>query len=183
MVNHPQFIDRQHKNLIYANIAENLETTSEEVQKKIRGLHSYYCQVKRESKGKSGDAAKKKIKWAFFESFKFIDRNPVCTMVDSANADFCVVQPEQFRRNPAKQRRSEDTSQHVINPLMEHVVRAFEKDTSGAEDRQQTTEDQLFGEMVAMKLADGDDKEDAKLDILTQLSQLQSRQKRQNIEM
>ena len=122
LVNHPQYHDRAHKTIILKIIADDLQVTTADVQKKMKGLHSYYLQLKRDNKRKSGDAAKKKIKWAFYESLQFMDeKNPVATVTDTANfldtatTDFSVAPesasaanlftpPPLERRHPAKNR-------------------------------------------------------------------------------
>ena len=84
-----------------------------------------------------------------------------------------------FQRIPAKRnRRSEENVSLVNAALMECAVIAFEKDSGGSASKT-STENQVFGEMVGLKLAkitDGDYKEDIKLEILTSLANLQKRQ-------
>ena len=188
-VDHPQYLDRGRKSLVLSQIAEQLSTSVVEVQNKMRGLQTYYGQLRRASKGHSGSAMKKKIRWAFYDSMNFLNAgNPepnVCvgnieSMVDETTPDPSTT-PQAFQRIPAKRRRPQENAPSVNTALLERAVNAFEKDSSGSS--KSLTEDQLFAQMVGVKLAkisEGDDKEDIKLDILTSLSNLLKKQKREN---
>ena len=46
----PLYLDRGRKSLVHAEIGEQLNTTGDEVAKKIRNMDSYYCQLRREAR-------------------------------------------------------------------------------------------------------------------------------------
>ena len=72
-IDNPQYLDRGRKSIILSQVAEQLNTTVVEVQNKMHGLRTYYGQLRQSSKGPSGSVAKKKIKWAFYDSMNFLD--------------------------------------------------------------------------------------------------------------
>ena len=149
----------------------------------MKSLHTYYLQLKRQNKGKSGDAAKKKVKWPFFESLQFMDlKNPPSTFTDSAtlekqflsdtNADddtdfssaidssggnLISPPPSLERRNPPKKRKTDD---HSLAPLFERAVNVMEMGAKPPTPKPDAVLlnvdeklDKLFGDTVVLKLS------------------------------
>ena len=86
------------------------------------------------------------------------------------------------RNTKRKRDTSRDTAQEEHNSLMARAVQALENDNSDAPHKTRN-EDQLFGETVSLKLskiADCDEKEDIKLDILRMLNDLTRQLRRAN---
>ena len=63
-----------------------------------------------------------------------------------------------------------------INPLISRAVEAVEKDVSSDVSKEEKNEDQLFREMIGVqlsKIADGEQKNDTKMDNLTPVNQIE----------
>ena len=179
-VNHPEYADKHHRSLLLTQMGDKLNTTSNEVYKKMRGLKTYYQQLCRAQKGKSGDAAKKEPKWPFFESMKFVEfLIAESAGTDSATIDFSTTTPTAFRRQEVKRRKksAEATDQSSLTPLIERVVEAFEKDGNDGSTKEPEVdnEDTHFAKMICAelsKIADGQRKDDAKMKILLAVHEL-----------
>ena len=175
-MNHPLYTDKNHKSLLYTQIADELKTTESEIVKKMKGLRTYYLTIK--PKSKSGDAAVKKPKWHFFEQLKFLEQGvPIVTCTDSSSPDFLASSPADYRRQETKKRRRKSDEQTPITPLVERAVRAIERDVEERDlaprdfpgkAEPKKSEDELFGDIVSMQLSkvpDGNEKDDAKMEI------------------
>ena len=121
------------KSFILSQIPEQLNTTVVEVQNKMHGLRTYYGQLRRSLKGPSGSAAKKKIKWAFYDSMNFLDAdNPepnacvgnIESMIDeTAPGSSTTPQAQAFQRIPAKRNRRSEENASSVNALMSYIPR------------------------------------------------------------
>ena len=164
-----------------------METTVGEILKKMKTLQCYYNHIKRENKvGPSGEEAQKKVKWVFFKSLKFLDANftsqPTIDNIEDTPSSSSGAQYNSSRNTKRKRDTSRDTAQEEHNSLMARAVQALENDNSDAPPKTRN-EDQLFGETVSLKLskiADCDEKEDIKLDILCMLNDLTRQLRRAN---
>ena len=179
-VKHPLYLDRKRKSLIiHAEMAEKLNTAVEEVVKKLRSLHSYYFQLRSESKepnpsGSSTSASKKKR--VYYNSLQFLSTNFVSELTVE-NIDTGPSELKSSNANTTRKRREGGLSAHAA--LMERAVKAFENDATPSS--QTITEDQLFGNMVTLKMSKltNGDEEDLKREILNSINGLQRSQRRE----
>ena len=179
---HSLYLDRGRKSLIFIEIADASGTTADEISKKKISLHSYYCQLRREhlNSGPTGSAAMQKIKWSILESLHFLKEphtpNPTIGNLGSPPSVSSQGMSSYLTPNVSKKRR--DDFRLSNEALMERAVTAFEKDNTAK--REEISEDQAFSNLVAVKLSkikEGDEKENAKMEILQSLVVVQRRQR------
>ena len=112
-------------------------------------MHSYYCQLRGEhlNSGPSGSAAKKKIKWSFFESLHLLKEhltpNPTIGNLGSPPSVSSQEMASHLTPNVSKKRR--DDFRLSNEALMERAVTAFEKDNTAT--REEISEDQAFSRL------------------------------------
>lgn len=190
--NHPLYMDCNKKSLIHQEIACKIGTTLSEVQKKMKSMYSYFCQLRSRARepNPSGSAASvsKPITWPWYEHMQFLleqfESDPTIGNetrgIDGLRED--MARPQSYSRKRNADQRA------VANAMMERAVTALEKDitnnaTPPPPPPEGNSEAELFGRMVASeweKLEDGDDKGDLKIDILQQINTLRKKQRNDN---
>ena len=172
------YFDKNKKQLIVATIAEKLSVTENDVTKKMKSMHSYFCQLRNQQRNvpsgaSADDAAAKKISWQWFEPLQFLNENYVSdpTLCSIGGQDLDDLRSTIEKTNKRK-RKNDDGS--PSDALFARAVLAIEKDVNKPRGRasvavaQVDTADELFGKTVALKMSripEGDEKEDLRIEI------------------
>lgn len=112
---HPAYVDRDRKTMIHKQMAEELNTSHEDVTKKLKSLHSYYCQLKSKVRESATDGVKrKKIKWTFFDSLSFLSGKPSVESMDELNMT------DHQKEMSGDKKQNGDSSPHIIESHFEN---------------------------------------------------------------
>ena len=166
------FSFRGKKSLILEKIANDLNTTSIEVGKKMKGLRTYWGVVKNGRIGVSGQAAKKAVKWVWYDSLSFLDQRIIRRPTHDEEANQTENDtpgenrpksssniPGENRARFSGKRKKADDQQSRHNDLFEKFIHTVEKDVATplpqAPPPVETpaTEDKHFGMMVTTRLS------------------------------
>lgn len=175
--NHPFYLDRAKKSQILKEFAAKLNCTEIEIKRKMRNLQSYYSQIKRESLNIKGTSNMKKTKWTYFDMLKFLDDHSVSRSLSTPNevnypVDY-VSSSSNVPLNDIKPKVEENILPRLRTPSPLDVPSRRTHSYMDSHEKPcykgYRTEDNIFGDLVAMKISkigDDDIKEELKIEIL-----------------
>ena len=146
----------------------------------MKGLRTYWRDIKNKMIGVSGQAAKKQPQWVWFESLNFLNQYG-CSSSKTTEKNTSDESIESSGRPKYGKRKKPDDQQVRHNDLLEKLVDSVEKEFTPAAPPQPAPElpdeDKQFGAMIATRLSkmpECDQKDQVKLKILQSLMECAS---------